>query len=148
MTEPVSFHVPSVVVDGSVFETVHYPDDRILLRVTNGDIQVIEYSSTDRQGPPPHGHPWHEIEFVIEGDVEFMVDGGPWTRGGPGTVQMLQAGTSHSVRIPGGQARLLMVTVGAPYDGFAKAVSALLEQGGYSAEDLVETAGQFGVTLG
>jgi hypothetical protein len=40
-----------------------------------------------------------------------------------------------------------MVTVGAPYDGFARAVSALLQRDGYSASDLVETAGRFGVTL-
>ena len=77
-----------------------------------------------------------------------MIDGGPWTRGGPGTVHMLQAGASHSVRIPDGRARLLMVTVGAPYDGFAKAVSALLQRDGYTAAELVDTAGRFGVTLG
>jgi quercetin dioxygenase-like cupin family protein len=148
MTEPIPLEVPSLIVDGSSFETVTYPDDQIMLRVTNGDIQVVEYSSTDRGGPPPHRHPWHEVEFVIEGEVEFMVDGGPWTRGGPGTVQMLQAGASHSVRIPDGQARLLMVTVGAPYDGFAKAVAGLLQRDGYTAADLVDTAGRFGVTLG
>lgn len=148
MPEPVRLNVPSLVVDGATFERVTYPDDRILLRVTNGDIQVVEYSSTDRVGPPPHRHPWHEVEFVIEGEAEFMIDGGPWIRGGPGTVQMLQGGASHSVRIPEGQARLLMVTVGAPYDGFAKAVSALLQRDGYTAADLAETAGRFGVTLG
>jgi quercetin dioxygenase-like cupin family protein len=148
MTEPVDLLVPSVVVDGGTFETVTYPDDQILLRVTNGDIQVVEYNSTDRHGPPPHRHPWHEVESVIDGEVEFTVDGGPWTRGGPGTVQMLHAQAPHSVRIPHGRARLLMVTVGAPYDGFAKAVSELLQRDGYTAADLVETAGRFGVTLG
>jgi quercetin dioxygenase-like cupin family protein len=83
-------------------------------------VQVIEYSSTDREGPPPHFHPWHEVEFVIEGEVEFYVNG-EWTRGGPGTVQMLPAGASHSVRVPAGTARLLYVTIGAPYDGMARA---------------------------
>ena len=61
---------------------------------------------------------------------------------------MLRAGTSHSVRIPDGQPRLLMVTIGAPYDGFAKAVAGLLQRDGYTAADLVATAGRFGVTLG
>jgi quercetin dioxygenase-like cupin family protein len=147
MSEPVPLEVPSIVVDGGTFETVTYPDDDIMLRVTDGDIQVVEFTSTDREGPPPHRHPWHEVEFVIEGEVEFMVDGGPWTRGGPGTVQMLRAGASHSLRIPDGRARLLMVTVGAPYDGFAKAVSVLLQRDGYTASDLVATAERFGVTL-
>lgn len=79
---------------------------------------MIEYISTDREGPPPHFHPWHEVEIVVEGEVEFYVNG-QWTRGGPGTVQMLPAGASHSVRVPEGTARLLYVTIGAPYDGMA-----------------------------
>jgi quercetin dioxygenase-like cupin family protein len=147
MAEPVPLRVPSQVVDGRRFETVTYPDDDIRLRVTQGDIQVLDFTSTDREGPPPHRHPWHEVEFVIDGTVEFTIDGGPWTRCGAGSVQMLQAGSAHSVRVPEGSARLLMVTVGAPYDGFARAVSALLQRDGYSAADLVETAARFGVTL-
>ncbi len=104
----------AAVVDGNHFETVHYPGDEILLRVTNGgNVQVVEYYSTDRDGPPAHNHPWHEIEFVIEGEVEFYQQGA-WTRGGPGTVQMLPAGVAHSVRVPRGRARLLYVTIGEP----------------------------------
>jgi len=61
------------VTTGDQFETVYYPDDEIILRVTRGgNVQVIEYISTDREGPPPHSHPWHEVEFVIDGEVEFM----------------------------------------------------------------------------
>ena len=52
------------------------------------------------------------------------------------------------MRIPDGQARLLMVTVGPPYDGFARAVAQLLQDDGHTAADLVETAQRFGVTLG
>lgn len=52
------------------------------------------------------------------------------------------------MRIPDGRARLLMVTVGAPSDGFANAVSALLQREGYAAAGLAEAAGRFGVTLG
>ena len=37
--------VPTIVVDGSSFERIRYPADDILLRVTTGDIQVVEYSS-------------------------------------------------------------------------------------------------------
>lgn len=54
-----------------------YPDDQSMLRVTNGDIQVIEYGSTDRDSSPQHRHPWHEVGFGIHGEVEFLVDGGP-----------------------------------------------------------------------
>ena len=137
----------AAVVDGNHFETVHYPGDEILLRVTNGgNVQVVEYYSTDRDGPPAHNHPWHEIEFVIEGEVEFYQQGA-WTRGGPGTVQMLPAGVAHSVRVPRGRARLLYVTSGAPYDGMARELSALYASGQVTLEGVVAIANRHGVRL-
>jgi hypothetical protein len=64
--------VPADVIDGGSFETVRYPSDEIRLRATGrGDIEVIDYISTDREGPPAHSHPWDEVEFVIEGEAEF-----------------------------------------------------------------------------
>jgi hypothetical protein len=39
------------VTTGDQFETLRYPDDEILLRVTQGgNVQVIEYISRDREG--------------------------------------------------------------------------------------------------
>jgi quercetin dioxygenase-like cupin family protein len=135
------------VTTGDQFETVRYPDDEILLRVTRGgNVQVIEYISSDQEGPPPHFHPWHEVEFVIEGEVEFYVNG-QWIKGGPGTVQMLPAGASHSVRVPNGKARLLYVTIGSPYDGMARELSALYAGGNASLPDIVEIAHRHGVYL-
>ncbi len=135
------------VTPANQFETVHYPDDEILLRVTRGgNVQVIEYISTDREGPPPHSHPWHEVEFVIEGEVEFYVNG-HWTLGGPGTVQMLPAGASHSVRVPHGTAKLLYVTIGPPYDGMARELSALYATGKADLPGIVEIAHRHGLRL-
>ena len=135
------------IVDGSHFDTIRYPDDEIMLRVVGGgNVQVIEYHSTDRDGPPAHYHPWHEIEFVIEGQVEFYLDG-RWIRGGPGTVQMLPAGAAHSVRVPDGKAKLLYVTIGAPYDGFARELSALYASGQVTLEAVVAIANRHGVHL-
>lgn len=66
----------AVIIDGGNFESIHYRGDEILLRVTEGgNVQVVEYFSTDRDGPPAHYHPWHEIEVVIEGEVEFYLHG-------------------------------------------------------------------------
>jgi len=135
------------VTDGRRFETVHYPDDEIRLRVAEGgNVQVVEYTSTDREGPPAHYHPWDEVEYVIEGEVEFYVDGA-WVRGGPGTVQMLPAGSAHSVRVPAGSARLLMVTIGAPFDGFSRDLAALYAGGGVDLAGVVAVANRHGVRL-
>jgi quercetin dioxygenase-like cupin family protein len=137
--------MPAAVYDGEVFETISYPADEIRLRVVDaGEVQVAEYRSEDRDGPPPHSHPWHELEYVIEGEVEFRV-GEEWTRCGPGSVQLLPAGVPHSVRVPEGSARLLMVTIGAPFDGFAREMATLFARPSTTLADVVETAGRFGV---
>lgn len=143
----IEVQMTSRVIDGNDFETVRYPADDIHLRVTQGgNVQVTEYESTDREGPPPHYHLWHEIEYVIEGYVEFYVNG-EWKGGGPGTLQMLPPGAAHSVRIPDGKARLLMITIGAPYDGFARELSALYASGEADLAGIVATANRWGVRL-
>jgi quercetin dioxygenase-like cupin family protein len=137
----------AAINDRQQFETVHYPDDEIRLRVTDGgNVQVIEYLSTDRQGPPAHYHPWHELEYVIEGNVEFYLWGN-WIAGGPGTVQMLPAGEAHSVRVPGGSARLLMITIGAPFAGFSRELAALYGSGAADRGSIVAVANRHGVRL-
>ena len=135
------------VTTGEQFETVRYPDDEIRLRVSDGgNVQVVEYLSTDREGPAPHSHLWHEVEFVIEGEVEFYVNG-QWTRGGPGTVQMLPAGASHAVRVPAGTARLLYITIGPPYAGMARELSALYATGKVDPSSIIEIAHRHGLRL-
>lgn len=145
--EPTTVQMTAGIFDGSRYETVRYPDDEILLRVTNaGNVQVTEYISTDREGPPPHSHLWYEIEYVIEGEVEFYLNG-EWIRCGPGAVQMLPPGVAHAVRVPGGSARLLYITIGAPYDGLARDLSALYVQGKASPENMVAVAHRHGLRL-
>lgn len=140
-------HMQAAIVDGGQFETVRYPDDEILLRATAfGNVQVVEYRSTDRQGPPAHYHQWDEVEYVSEGEVEFYLNGG-WVRGGPGTVQLLPAGVAHSVRVPAGTARLLMITIGAPFAGFSQELAALYATGAADLQGIVEVAGRHGVRL-
>lgn len=127
-------------------EVVRYPTDEIYLRgVDHGNVQVIEYTSTDRDGPPRHSHEWDEIEFVIEGQVEFEV-GEMIVRGGPGTVQFCPAGVPHAVRVPNGRAHLVYVTIGRPYDQFAREMARLISDGAPLAA-VAERAGEFGVSL-
>jgi quercetin dioxygenase-like cupin family protein len=140
-------HMTAGVIDGGSYETVHYPDDEVRLRVTEGgNVQVTEYLSTDREGPPAHSHLWHEIEYVIEGEVEFYLQG-KWVRGGPGTVQMLPAGVAHSVRVPSGSAKLLMITIGAPFAGMSRELGALYATGQANLQGIVAIATRHGLRL-
>ena len=140
--------IEPVVTTPADSELVRYPADQIWLRlVGHGDIQVAEYRSIDREGPPPHRHPWDEVQIVADGEVEFSLDGGGWMGGGPGTVQLLPRGVSHTLRVPAGEARLFQVSIGPPYDGFARDMETLFAAGA-PLDDIVEVAGRHGVTLG
>jgi len=72
---------------------------------------------------------------------------GQWTQGGPGTVQTLPAGANHSMRVPNGTARLLYITIGPPYDGFARELAALYAGGKADLPTIVEIAHRHGVRL-
>lgn len=137
----------AAIIDGDSYETVHYPDDELRLRASGGgNVEVVEYSSTDRDGPPPHSHLWDEVEYVIEGDVEFWLDG-RWHPAGPGSVQMLPAGAAHSVRVPAGEARLLMITIGAPFAPFSRELAAYYATSDNTPAGIVEIAMRHGLRL-
>ena len=44
-------------------------------RSTEGAWSLMEVTLPVNAGPPPHTHDWAEAYFVIEGEVEFVVDG-------------------------------------------------------------------------
>lgn len=140
-------HIDTVVLPGHTAEHVDYPADTIWLRaVGHGDIQVADYTSTDREGPPVHRHPWDELQIVVDGYVEFLVDR-TWQGGGSGTVQLLPRGAAHSVRVPSGTARIIQVSIGPPYDGFAKDMARLFAARA-PLEEVVAAANAHGVELG
>jgi len=106
-------------------EVLRSPTDLIRLLFTDGgDVQVAEITSTDRVGPPVHTQEWHEVQYVVSGEVEFWLDG-DWHRLAAGGIQVLPAGTPHTVRVPDGEATLLQVTMGAPFDAFIREMVAL-----------------------
>ena len=139
--------IPATVIAGDRAERVDYPADTIWLRAAgSGDIEVADYTSTDRDGPPAHSHPWDEVQIVTEGEVEFLIDG-TWQGGGSGTVQLLPRGVPHSVRVPTGSARIIQVSIGPPYAGFARDLARLFAAGAPLTE-IVAMAGRHGVMLG
>lgn len=136
-----------LVVHGDDAETIRYPDDQIRVTAPAGsDVQVALYESADRAGPPAHRHPWAEVQVVVDGWAEFLLDGGSWQAGGPGTVQFLPAGGAHSVRVPQGTARIVQVSIGAPYDGFAREMARCFAEGA-SLAMIEDAARRHGVEL-
>ena len=127
-------------------EVLQSPTDLIRLLVTDqGDVQVADITSTDRVGPPVHTQEWHEVQYVIDGEVEFWLDGS-WHRIGPGGVQVLPAGVPHTVRVPKGEARILLVTMGAPFDAFIREMVDLDNRPGSTGPEKGEAATRHGVT--
>ena len=64
--------------------------------------------------------------------------------GGPGTLVSLPRGVPHTLRVPSGTARFLMLTVGAPSATFLREVGEAYAAGP-TLEQLVEIAGRHGV---
>ena len=140
--------VDAVVLRGEDAELVRYPTDEIWLRaVGHGDIQVADYVSDDRDGPPAHSHPWDEAQIVVEGEAEFRIGDGDWIRGGSGSVQLLPKGVPHAIRVPEGAARIIQVSIGPPYDAFARDMARLLAAGA-PLDEIAEVARGHGVRLG
>ena len=93
-----------------------------------------------------HRHPWDEAQIVVSGYAEFPIVDDGWVGGGSGTVQLLPRGVPHPIRIPDGEARLIQVSVGPPYDGFARDMAALFEEGA-PMERIARVAAEHGVAL-
>ena len=72
------------------------------------------------EGVDPHSHPDHTDSFyVLEGEVEFLVDG-EWRRGGPGTYVSAPPGVVHGFRIPEGGGRIRVLNLHAPNTGWVE----------------------------
>lgn len=99
--------------------------------------------SADRDWAPAHSHPWDELTYVLEGEIEFVV-GGEEGRGGPGTIVSLPRGVPHTLRVPEGTARYLMVTLGARSVAFLREIGEAYAAGP-TLERLVEIAARHGV---
>jgi mannose-6-phosphate isomerase-like protein (cupin superfamily) len=121
--------------------------DHLSLRV-DGDtgpcpIAVVEGVSEDRDWAPFHSHPWDEVTYVLEGEMEFRVGDTEGT-GAAGAVVTLPRGVPHTLRVPHGTARYLMVTIGAPSVDFLREVGEAYADGP-TLERLIEIARRHGV---
>ena len=88
---------------------------RVLAELPHLEALELSYEA-EFEGVDPHTHSDHTDSFyVLEGDVEFFLDGA-WHRSGPGTFVSVPPNVEHGFRPCGGSFRLL--NFHAPHVGF------------------------------
>jgi quercetin dioxygenase-like cupin family protein len=99
-------------------------DRSFRLLVLLPDLEVVEATfEYGWEGVDPHTHSDHTDSFyVIEGEVEFLVDS-QWRRGGPGTFFSAPRGVEHGLRNPG-PGRIRVLNIHAPNTGFVERMAA------------------------
>ena len=66
-------------------------------RETGGAWSLFEEEVPLGMGPPPHRHDWDEAYYILDGEVDFMIDGEP-VRSSPGDFNYLPRGTVHGFK--------------------------------------------------
>lgn len=66
-------------------------------RETGGAWSLFEEEVPFGMGPPPHRHDWDEAYYVLDGEVEFEIDGQP-VRSGAGDFNYLPRNTVHAFK--------------------------------------------------
>jgi mannose-6-phosphate isomerase-like protein (cupin superfamily) len=90
---------------------------------TEGSWSLMEEEIPVGLGPPPHRHDWDEAYYVIEGALDFEIDGRP-VRVEPGDFAYLRRNTVHSFKgASPAPARVLIFAVPAHSSAFFKDVS-------------------------
>ena len=120
--------------------------DRLLARlVTAGacPITLVEDTSADREWVPLHSHPWDELTYVLEG-ADGLHRRHRDRRGRARHSGQPPRGVPHTLRVPTGTARFLLLTIGAPSLDFLREVGEVYATGP-TLERLVEVAGRHGV---
>lgn len=104
--------------------------DRQMVKVTGADTDgtfaLVENHNPPGVGIPPHiHHREDELFYVIDGQVEFTLDGEPVV-GEAGTTVFLPKGTPHAFRVVGDvPARMLTLLVPAGLEGLFEELAAL-----------------------
>jgi len=66
-------------------------------RETGGTWSLFEEEVPLGMGPPPHRHDWDEAYYVLDGEVDFTIDGAP-ARSRPGDFNYFPRNTIHSFK--------------------------------------------------
>jgi len=69
----------------------------LLTNAMGSAIEIFDTRGPSSAGPPPHYHPWEEVYFVLDGELEVTVDGETRVLTAGGIVHV-PAKTVHSYR--------------------------------------------------
>jgi mannose-6-phosphate isomerase-like protein (cupin superfamily) len=64
---------------------------------TGGAWSLFEEQVPLGMGPPPHRHDWDEAYYILDGEVDFLVDGAP-VKSSRGDFNYLPRGTVHGFK--------------------------------------------------
>jgi uncharacterized cupin superfamily protein len=120
------------------------------IKVESGsaDFSVFESSPPPgRPGPAPHVHrSYDEAWFIIEGTVEFLLDGRRERQGAGGFV-FVPRGVAHSFANPGPAEARMLVIGSAPAQVMVEEVGRLAEAGRLSPDTIMEVYRRHDSTL-
>lgn len=100
--------------------TIFQPDEGKILKFL-GNIATCKFIPSDRgwqfyelvatagNPVPPHRHPWDEISYLLEGEVDLQI-GDQTVRATPGYFINLPAGVAHAFNVRSPQAKFLVGT--------------------------------------
>jgi quercetin dioxygenase-like cupin family protein len=78
---------------------------KLLGAQTAGAWSLFEIAT--QNGPPPHKHPWEEAYYIVEGEVEFHIEGQS-TKVGRGSFVDVGPNVVHTYQVKSPSARLLV----------------------------------------
>ncbi|MBF9032736.1 cupin domain-containing protein [Rhodobacterales bacterium HKCCE2091] len=85
---------------------------------TGGSLSITDSITPAWSGPPRHiHHDADEIFYLIEGDVEFWLEGETFTRG-PGSAVFIPRGREHTYRATALASRHLVILTPGGFEGF------------------------------
>ena len=131
--------------DGRVLEVL---GDRIVVKTsgseTDGRFSLLEFTSPKDAGPPPHRHAWREGYWVLEGEIEFVIDGQKQTLS-PGSWIVVPGGEVHTSKVLSESARYLMFAEPAGVEDFLAEVQEGTADDPANLEKIFEIAARHGL---
>lgn len=99
----------------------HIFTEKVTPAETNGDWFMVEVTDTEGAGAPLHAHPWYEVFYILEGELEARV-GNRKIRATAGSSLYFPENCAHDFTIVSPTVRFL-VMMPAHAEGFYREVS-------------------------